>query len=167
MCSEHSVNATQVITVDGMNELIKQIAIFNKSNDFVLFFTIGLFITAVVANIISFHFLREELKQMRREARHKTRPILARHVHAVELKNLTEPVNRDTYALSHEKALFHFINNGSTTATNVRSIQYVEINQYGFDAPILDPAKEETATSMEDLAPTEYYSVDVFWNSDK
>lgn len=159
------MNATAIVSIDGMNELIQQIINFNRSNDYLLVFTIGLFFTAVIANVISFYFLRGELNQIKKDARQKTRPILARHIHQKELKNLTEPRNGDTYAISHEKALFHFINNGTTTAINVKRQKYVELTNQSFSNPRLDPRNPNDILRLSDIAPTEYYSIDVEWNS--
>ena len=137
---------------------------FNISHDWVLGFTIGIFLASVFANLISFYFLNRQLNQMEKEFRHKTRPILARHVHKKELRNVTNQIDGDTYAISQEKAVFHFINNGSTNAVNIRKEKFVKISDNGFVAPILDPYKPKEISKMADLAPTEYYSVDIEWD---
>lgn len=108
---------------------------------------------------------QDQLKLTRREFRHKTRPILACYVYTVDLKDPTQ-FNGDVYTLIEEKALFHFINNGSTTATNIQVKSHIEKKYKRFVTPFLNPNIKKETDQLPDLAPTEFYSVDVRWNKD-
>src|SRR3989344_6343559 len=147
--------------LENLNGIETQFEKFNVSHDWVLAFTIGIFLASVFANVISFHFLHKQQKQMKLEFSHKTRPIIARH----EIKKDTYvkgQENFDTYSIRPDKAMFHIINNGNMPAVKMSATFYLSRSN---SIPVLDPQDKSHAQPISDLAPTEYYSIDIFCNN--
>jgi len=120
--------------------------------------------TAIIGLLKSNHTIKIQLQLSRAEFRHRTRPILARHVHKKKLDNVSEQEDGDTYSITPPKILFHFINNGIMNATNVRKKSFVDTADF-YQSKYFDPEHEENSIPIPDLAPTEYYSVDVEWTA--
>lgn len=154
------------IEVEIINEMLK----FTREETFLTYLlAFSTFTLAIITGLSLWRtqkHTQSQLKQSRDEFKHKTRPILARFVHKKRVQNFQ--FAGDTYILTIEKVMFHFKNNGTTSATNVRKSVWLDIHDYGFDEPHLDPQKESEyeTEKMSDLAPTEYYSVDIHWNID-
>lgn len=106
---------------------------------------------------------QKQLKLSRDEFRHKTRPILARHVYQMDLKEPRQ-YSGDVYSLIPEKALFHFKNTGTTTAINIKVKSNLSMLSQPHHIPSLDPYQKYETDPLPDLAPTEYYSIDIAWN---
>ena len=123
-------------------------------------------ITAITTLLKSNKTTQIQLQLTRKQFRHRTRPILARYVYKKEIRNSGTQTDGDTYSLVLEKILFHFINNGTTIAINVRKNSYAQLKGNGIKQPILNPnILQLEIEKLPDLSPTEYYSIDVKWNS--
>lgn len=158
----NQVDAETIISVEEMDKIIEHLERFNNTNDLTLIITFLLFAVVVGGNLISYIFLSKQIKQTQKEFLHKIRPIIARHVYDKQIFDKSQ-VNGDTYSLMNTKVMFHIINNGTSSAVKVRKKSYVETNEKLFDKPKLDTNDNNNLEVLPDLAPTEYYSVDICW----